>query len=494
VSASALQRATVVILAVASGVAALGTALALKHDLDTGRSSRVDDARRHIADAVHARTYYLEDVADMVGVHDDADATEFSRYAHVRGRSESAIVGVQWLRRSPSGRLQPPKETGAQPILVPAGGADGDLVDAARAQVARAAVRTASLRKQVAVSAPLRLEDGQFGFYLAVPVEARRFSGEVSRAESRSAIVGLVDAQALVSQADARGVLANLRLNDGPAPLGAIGAAPQNVVRSSLSVGGRQWAVSVDGGELSALEQTLPWLVLAFGLGLTVAVGLSLRSSRRRRDAALQLARDRSDELAITLNRVERTNEDLEQAHAKADRLSRVDPLTGIYNRRHLGELLSAERALAGSGSASVLLLDLDHFKSVNDRHGHLTGDAVLVAAADRIASVTRSGDCLARWGGEEFAILAPGIDREGAVRLAERARVALAEHPVQVDGESIELTLSVGVAVVGPETQTPDRLIDAADEALYDAKRAGRNCVRVFDGKGALDASSPAV
>jgi diguanylate cyclase (GGDEF)-like protein len=235
----------------------------------------------------------------------------------------------------------------------------------------------------------------------------------------------------------------------------------------------------------------LPWLVLAFGLGLTFAVGMSLRSSRRRRDAALRLARDRGDELAITLKRVERSNEELEQAHAEADRLSRVDPLTGIYNRRHFGELLSAERALAGTGSAAVLLLDLDHFKSVNDRFGHLTGDAVLRAAADRIASITRGGDCLARWGGEEFAILAPGIDREGAVQLAERARVALNEHPVQVDGAAIDLTLSVGVAVVGPKTRTPDALIDAADAALYEAKRAGRNCVRVFEAKTALPSGS---
>src|SRR4051794_25086928 len=202
VSTSALQRAVVAVLAVAGAVAALGTALALRHDLNSGRAERLGDAQRHISEALHARAYYLEDVADMVGVHDDADATEFSRYAHVRGRTESAIVGVQWLRRSPSGRLQPPKETGAQPILVPAGGGDADLVDAARAPVARAAARTASLRKQVAVSSPLRLADGHFGFYLAVPVEAHRFSGEVSRMESRSAIVGLVDAQELVSQAD----------------------------------------------------------------------------------------------------------------------------------------------------------------------------------------------------------------------------------------------------------------------------------------------------
>jgi diguanylate cyclase (GGDEF)-like protein len=492
--ASALQRATVAILAAASAVAALGIGLALHHDLDSGRSHRVHEANRHIVDALRARTYYLQDVADMVGVHDDADATEFSRYAHVRGRNEGAIVGVQWLRRSPSGRLQPPKETGPDPILVPGSGSDAELVDAAGARAAEAAVRTASLRKRVAVSAPVALASGHAGFYLAVPVEAHHFSGEVSKMESRSAIVGLIDAQELVAQADTGRTLAALRLSDGPTSLATIGSPHQHIVRTSLDAGGRPWTLSIDGGALSTFEQALPWLVLVFGLGLTLAVGLSLRNSRQRRDAALRLAHDRSEELSVTLKRVERTNLDLEQAHAEADRLSRVDPLTDIFNRRHLGEVLSAELARPGGGSAAVLLLDLDHFKSVNDRYGHRTGDAVLQAAAARIASITRTADCLARWGGEEFAILAPGIGRDGAIRLAERARAALADQPVQVDDASIELTLSVGVAVAGSEAQTPDQLVDAADEALYEAKRAGRNCIRVFQRKGAVDVPSPAV
>jgi diguanylate cyclase (GGDEF)-like protein len=479
-----LQRATVVILALASGIAALGTALVLHHDLDSSRTGRVSDARHRIADALHARAYYLEDVADMVGVHDDADAKEFSRYAHVRGRTAAAIVGVQWLRRSPSGRLQPPKETGASPVLVSGRGADADLVDATRARVADAAVRAASLQKRVAVSAPVELARGHSAFYLAVPVEAHHFSGEVSKAESQSAIAGLIDAQALVAAANPGSAL---RLSDGNAPLAAIGPAPQDVARSTLDVAGRRWTLTVDGGALSGFQQALPWLILAFGVALTLAVGLSLRQSRRRRDAALRLAHERSKELTVTLKRVERTNQELEHAHAVADRLSRVDPLTGIFNRRHFAEVLSAELARRPTGPAAVLVLDLDHFKSVNDRHGHFTGDAVLRAAADRIASVTRSADCLARWGGEEFALLAPGLDYEGAIELAERARTALAERPVEVEGVAIDLTLSVGVAVVAPETQTSDRLLDAADEALYAAKHSGRNCVRAFQAAPAV-------
>ena len=140
-----------------------------------------------------------------------------------------------------------------------------------------------------------------------------------------------------------------------------------------------------------------PQLPVSEGLELAGGhAGFYLRQSGRRRDAALRLAHDRSEELTVTLERVER--------------LARVDPLTGIFNRRHFSELLSAELALADGGCGAALLLDLDHFKRVNDRYGHLTVDAVLRAAAERIASVTRGSDCLARWGGEEFAILAPAV------------------------------------------------------------------------------------
>ena len=479
-TASAFQRITVVLLALATGAGALGVALVLQHDLHTGRAARADEARRHIADSVRARAYYLEDVADMVGVHDDADATEFSRYAHVRGRDERAIVGIQWLRRSPDGRLQPPRDTGPEPILVPATGPNAELVDAAHAEIARQAVRTATLRKRVSVSAPVALGARRFGFYLAVPVEARRFSGEVSKLESRSAIVGLVDTQKLIAEANARGTLAALRLSDGATSVAAVGPSPDHLLRSSLDVGGRKWTLAVAGGALSPFQVALPWLVLAFGLALTLAVALTLRNSLERRDAALGLVRDRSEQLAVSLRRVEQTNHELEHAHAEADRLSRVDPLTGVYNRRHFSERLLAELA-APHGSTAVLLFDLDHFKSVNDRFGHLIGDAVLRAASDRIDSVVRATDCLARWGGEEFAVLAPGTDREGATLLAERARSALAEQPVELEGIAIELTVSAGVAVLGPESHSHDLLLDAADEALYEAKRAGRNCVRVF-------------
>ena len=205
--------------------------------------------------------------------------------------------------------------------------------------------------------------------------------------ESQSAIVGLIDAQKLAAGTDAPRPLPALRVSDGSTSLATLGSASHDSVQSALAAGGRRWTLAVDGGALSTFEKALPWLVFSLGFGLTLAVGASLREASRRRDAALRVARERSDELAITLTRVERANQDLELAHAEADRLSRVDPLTGLFNRRHFSELLLSEQARSGSGTAAVLLLDLDHFKSVNDRYGHLAGDAVLQARgrADRL-------------------------------------------------------------------------------------------------------------
>jgi diguanylate cyclase (GGDEF)-like protein len=239
----------------------------------------------------------------------------------------------------------------------------------------------------------------------------------------------------------------------------------------------------VGGGSLTTSEQLLPWFILLAGGVLTFTVAFMLRTLARRRDDALALASERSTELAESLKVVEQANRELELARADAEQLSREDPVTGIYNRRHFGEVLAHELSDPESGEPpSVLLLDLDHFKRVNDEHGHLMGDAVLQTVTDRIASVLREEDCLARWGGEEFAVLAPGIDRDGVLALGERAREALAEERVTVGDVSIDLTLSVGAALGGEGRRTPDALVHAADQALYDAKRAGRNCVRVWD------------
>jgi diguanylate cyclase (GGDEF)-like protein len=462
---------------------ALGAYLVSRSQIHSRRSHEVSNVRTAISDAVRRRAFYLEDIADMVGVHDDADETEFSRYAHVRGANEGAVLSVQWIRRSPSGKLAPPADTGPAPVLVaPAEAGDNKLADAEASTTAAPAVKRAELDKQIALSAPVRLADGNAGFYLAVPVVSHRLSGEVSGIESQSAVVGLIDAQQLVAEALPTSRPTALQLRDQVTPLATIGSGLHDTIQTAIPTPARDWTLTVEGGSLTTAEQALPWLILVIGSALTFTVAVVLRTLGRRRDAALALAGERSTELAATLKRVEQTNRELERARSDAERLSREDPVTGIFNRRHFGEVLARELSdPEDGGTPAVLLLDLDHFKRVNDEHGHLMGDAVLQAVTDRIATVLRDEDCLARWGGEEFAVLAPSVDRDGVLILAERAREALAEAPVRVGDVSIGLTLSVGSALATDGQRTPDALVHAADQALYEAKGAGRNCVRLW-------------
>jgi two-component system, cell cycle response regulator len=167
--------------------------------------------------------------------------------------------------------------------------------------------------------------------------------------------------------------------------------------------------------------------------------------------------------------------------HAVIYKLTIVDALTDAHNKRFLLEFL--ERELVRSGRyhrpLSLLIFDIDHFKSINDTLGHLGGDFVLREFAARLRPMVRSDELLARYGGEEFAVVLPEATREGAAAVAERLRQIIADKPFLYEGVTIPLTVSVGVATtVGDERMTPTDLIALADQRLFDAKRQGRNCV----------------
>ncbi|GAB7540086.1 GGDEF domain-containing protein [Burkholderia sp. 3C] len=174
-------------------------------------------------------------------------------------------------------------------------------------------------------------------------------------------------------------------------------------------------------------------------------------------------------------------NESLAASNAALTGLSYTDSLTGIANRRRLDEALAELVAMRGSAGA-LLLVDIDRFKAFNDRHGHLAGDTCLCHVAQCLTAQLRRGDLLARFGGEEFAILLPNAALAEAERTAERLREAVQGLHFIAQGQHANVTISIGVAERAGLT-TPDALIGAADTALYAAKRAGRNRVQVASG-----------
>ncbi|MFA6133484.1 MAG: diguanylate cyclase [Phycisphaerae bacterium] len=160
-------------------------------------------------------------------------------------------------------------------------------------------------------------------------------------------------------------------------------------------------------------------------------------------------------------------------------RFALIDPLTELPNRRALDDRLAQEwaRLLRHGGDLSVIMVDIDRFKSINDRFGHPAGDEVLRQVACLMAACCRETDTPARYGGDEFAVLAPETPTKAAMDFAERLQKSVCSQPLTVHGNSVNVTVSLGVA--GHEgINSPEELIHAADQALYLAKSAGRNCV----------------
>jgi diguanylate cyclase (GGDEF)-like protein len=171
----------------------------------------------------------------------------------------------------------------------------------------------------------------------------------------------------------------------------------------------------------------------------------------------------------------------LREASAELERLASVDPLTGVLNRRAFFDRLGTEfrRGLRYGRPVAALMIDIDHFKLLNDTHGHAAGDAVLTAVADTLAPNVRESDVIGRYGGEEFAVFLPETTLADGAFVAEKLRLVVEalEVPAPVGGSPLRVTISVGVASSEAYGTTDERaVIVRADEALYEAKRAGRN------------------
>lgn len=210
------------------------------------------------------------------------------------------------------------------------------------------------------------------------------------------------------------------------------------------------------------------------------------REAVRAKQALIDLQQSTQDELEYKVG--ERTLEleialrELSEANRELEKLNTIDPLTGIRNRRHFDKRLQAEgrRSRREQTSLALAMVDIDHFKSVNDQHGHSVGDACIKHVASILQDqLKRLSDDVCRYGGEEFGLILPNTDTAGAEQLLETMRADIEAKPCELDGKSISLTISAGVAsgviAYGDEEAS---LLKTADERLYQAKQAGRNRV----------------
>ena len=349
---------------------------------------------------------------------------------------------------------------------------------------------------QVSVSRPYRSADS--GAWVVsnaalvrddagVPLGIVRF--ELSLASVRAAAVAALRGKrgvqvALIDRASGRKLLDTSGVLAGRAPLdrASLRIADSERAHGAISLGGTRFAYRA----LTGVPAGLRWVVVAAGpqpslfaaagisagvlVLLVVAIalataGLVLLRQRRRREAAALLA--------------------AEGGRAEAEQRTRMDALTGLYNRRHVLDAIAAELARSDRTGVppSVLLLDLDHFRRINDVYGHAVGDRVLEEIARRLRGRLRGYDVLGRWGGEAFIVLAPGVpDDDTLRRLADQIRRLVGTLPVAVRGEALlPVTVSIGAVRAGDALRSVEGLIDCAGRALAAAKRRGRDRAQLF-------------
>ena len=168
----------------------------------------------------------------------------------------------------------------------------------------------------------------------------------------------------------------------------------------------------------------------------------------------------------------------LEELNQELQHLASVDVLTDSFNRRHFFNLSNSEylRAKRHNRNLSAIMIDIDHFKKINDRYGHAIGDEVLKILTHHCKQMIRDSDIFGRLGGEEFGICCPETNIDGALIIAEKIRTSFFEKELKIDGESLKVSLSIGVAQLGKNDHAFDQLLRRADLALYNAKNNGRN------------------
>jgi diguanylate cyclase len=270
---------------------------------------------------------------------------------------------------------------------------------------------------------------------------------------------------------------------DGPAP--DVERYARTLEAANLALGriARDLAADLrrDSGEASSYGAALADFAAELAGRDALAPLADLAEAVRAATEAMHL---RLQALEARVARGAAETEELRERLAEAKREAGTDPLTGAANRRRLEEVLAAEATREDGAPFSLLLLDIDSFKGFNDRHGHQVGDQALRLMARLLVEMVKGGDLVARFGGEEFAVVLPETGLAHALALAEKIRARLATQRVRLrrDGRTLEaITISVGVAEFRPGERLED-LVARTDEALYRAKRGGRDRVEAAD------------
>jgi diguanylate cyclase (GGDEF)-like protein len=260
-------------------------------------------------------------------------------------------------------------------------------------------------------------------------------------------------------------------------------AEPVDLVLCDLDLPG------LDGEKLLRARARHPRAAATPLLILSAAGGVERRARLLQEGASDAIAKPfhRTDLLARLARQLEvkRLQDELREKNAALAKLSTVDALTGLSTRRYVQDVLSLEflRARRYEHPLAILMVDVDRFKEVNDRHGHPCGDEVLRGVAERLLQLKRTTDTAGRYGGDELLVVMPHNTSRGAAVMAERWRRAVEATELPVGGGHVRVTLSIGIAEWRHGVASPEDLLAAADRALYSAKKTGRNRVEIDSG-----------